>query len=60
MFQGWVNLIVLVALVLIPSGAVAIFAVAATRRGGRKKTGLAKPSRTHYRKVNPKTGDMFR
>ncbi|MGF7007191.1 hypothetical protein [Aminobacter sp. BE322] len=60
MSAGWVNLIVLVAVVLIVASAATIFYVAATRRGGRKKPGLAKPSKAHYRQVNPKTGDLFR
>lgn len=60
MTAGWVNFMVLVSILLISAGAIAIFYIAATRRGGRKKTGLAKPSRAHYRRVNPKTGDMFR
>jgi flagellar basal body-associated protein FliL len=57
---GWVNLIVLIAILLIVGSAATIFYVAATRHGGRKKPGLAKPSKAHYRQVNPKTGDMFR
>lgn len=60
MSQGWVNLIVLAALVLILAGVVSLFAVAAIRGGGRKKTGAAKPPKVQYRKVKPKTGDMFR
>ncbi|MBX3567086.1 MAG: hypothetical protein KF914_03455 [Rhizobiaceae bacterium] len=60
MSAGWVNLIVLIAVPLIVAGAAAIFYAAATRRGGRRKPGLAKPSKAHYRKVNPKTGDLFR
>ncbi len=59
MSAGWVNLIVLAAIPLIVATAIAIFVVAATRRGGRKGKGLAKPSKAHYRKVNPKTGDLF-
>lgn len=57
---GWVNLIVLIAILLIVASAATIFYVAATRRGGRKKPGLAKPSKAHYREVNPNTGDLFR
>lgn len=60
MSAGWVNLIALIAIPLIVASAVTIFYVAATRRGGRKKPGLAKPSKAHYRQVNPKTGDLFR
>lgn len=60
MSAGWVNLIALAAAMLIIGGAIDVFYIAATRRGGRKKTGLAKPSKTHYRQVNPKTGDLFR
>lgn len=60
MSAGWVNLVVLGAILLIVATAIAIFYVAATRRGGRRKPGLAKPSKAHYRKVNPKTGDLFR
>ncbi|MCO5145814.1 MAG: hypothetical protein M9895_06495 [Aquamicrobium sp.] len=60
MSAGWVNLIVLVAIVMILAGIGAVFFLAATRRGGRRKAGLAKPSRAHYRRVNPKTGDLFR
>ncbi len=59
MSAGWVNLIVLVAIVLIVTGFVAIFIFAATRSAGQKKPGLAKPSKAHYRQVNPKTGSMF-
>lgn len=60
MSAGWVNLIVLVAIPLIVAGAATVSYIAATRRGGRRKPGLAKPSKAHYRKVNPKTGDLFR
>jgi hypothetical protein len=60
MSAGWVNLVVLIAVLLIVTCAATIFYVAAARRGGRKKPGLARPSKSHYRKVNPKTGDLFR
>lgn len=60
MSAGWVNLFVLVAVVLIVAIVIAIFYIAATRRGGRKMRGLAKPGKAHYRTVNPKTGDLFR
>jgi hypothetical protein len=60
MSAGWVNLIVLVAIVLIVAGFVAIRVIVATRTGGRRKPGLAKPPKTHHRRVNPKTGDLFR
>jgi hypothetical protein len=59
MSAGWVNLIVLVAIVLIVAGFVAIRVFVATRPPGRKKPGLAKPSSEHYRQVNPKTGGLF-
>ncbi|MEX4010323.1 hypothetical protein [Neoaquamicrobium sediminum] len=59
MSAGWVNLIVLVAIVLIVTGFVAIHIFVATRPTGQKKPGLAKPSKAHYRNVNPKTGTMF-
>lgn len=59
MSAGWVNLIVLIAIVLIVTGFVAIRIFAATRPAGRKKPGLAKPSKAHYRQINPKTGSMF-
>nr|WP_156134597.1 hypothetical protein [Methylobacterium sp. ZNC0032] len=60
MSAGWVNLMALMAMLLIIASAVAIFFVGATRRGGRKQGGLAKPSQAHHRQVNPKTGDLFR
>lgn len=60
MSAGWVNLIALVAIVLIVAVFTAIRIFAATRLAGRKKPGLAKPSREHYRQVNPKTGGLFR
>lgn len=59
MSAEWVNAIALAAIVLIVASTVAIFFVAATRRDGRKKSGLAKPSKSHYRQVNPKTGSLF-
>jgi hypothetical protein len=58
MTAGWVNLIVLVAIMLIITGFLAIFVFAATRPAGRKKPGSAKPSKVHFRQVNPKTGSM--
>lgn len=60
MSAGWVNLIVLVVIVLIVAVFTAIRIFAATRPAGRKKRGLAKPPREHYRQVNPKTGGLFR
>jgi len=60
MSAGWMNLMVLAAIVLIVASTITIFYMAATRRGGRKKAGLARPSKAHYRRVNPKTGDLFR
>ena len=59
MSAGWINLLVLVAIVAIVGGAFAIFRFAATRPAGRKAPGPAKPSRSAQRKVNPKTGDLF-
>lgn len=59
MSAEWVNLIVLMAIVLIVAGFVTIVILAATRPAGRKKSGSAKPSKAHYRQVNPKTGSMF-
>jgi heme/copper-type cytochrome/quinol oxidase subunit 2 len=57
---GWVNLIVLAAIVVIVAGVAAVFFMRARRRGGRKRPGLAKPPSAHHRRVNPKTGDLFR
>jgi hypothetical protein len=59
MSAGYVNLVVLVAILAIIGGAVAIFRFAATRPAGRRAPGVAKPSKTAQRKVNPKTGDLF-
>ncbi|WP_187970247.1 hypothetical protein [Aquibium microcysteis] len=59
MSAGFVNLVVLAAIVAIIGGAFAIFRYAATRPAGRRARGLAKPSKTAQRKVNPKTGDLF-
>ncbi|MBS4019597.1 MAG: hypothetical protein KGZ68_15345 [Dechloromonas sp.] len=59
MSADFVNLIVLVAIVAIVGGAVAIVRLAATRPAGRRAPGLANPSKTAQRKVNPKTGDLF-
>jgi len=58
MSAGWVNTTVLAAMVLIVVGFLYI-RVAARRRDGQRKSGLAKPSRAQYRKVNPKSGDLF-
>lgn len=54
-----INLLVLCAIVLICIGVGAVFYLAATRKGGSRKPGLAKPSKEHNRRVNPKTGVMF-
>lgn len=59
MSAGWVNLIVLVAIVLIVTGFVAIRVFVATCPPGHKKPRLAKPSKEHYRQINPKTGTRF-
>lgn len=59
MSANWINVLVLVAIMAIVGGAVAIFRFAATRPSGRRAPGLAKPSRTAQRKVNPKTGELF-
>jgi uncharacterized membrane protein YidH (DUF202 family) len=61
MSAGWVNLIALVSILLICTGAIAIFYfyMAGTRRGGRGKPGVAKPGKAHHREVNPKTGTLF-
>lgn len=56
MSDGWVNLIVLFTILSIVAGVTTIFYIAATRRGGRKAPGSAKPSKAHYRQINPKTG----
>ena len=56
MSGGWVNLIVLFTILLIVAGVTTIFYIAATRRGGRSAPGSAKPSKAHYRQINPKTG----
>lgn len=60
MSAGWIDLIVIAAIVLIVAGVAAVFRMRASRRGGRKRPGLAKPPEAHYRRVNPKTGDLFR
>ena len=60
MSAGWVNLIVLAAMLAIVAVMIAIFYFTATRKGGRRKTGLAKPPKDRYQRPNPKTGDMFR
>ena len=59
MSTGWINLLVLVAIVAIIAGAIAIVRFAATRPAGRKAPGPAGPSRAARRKVNPKTGDLL-
>jgi hypothetical protein len=59
MSAGWVNLVVAIAIPAIVAGFVAVTYVARTRRGGRKAPGLARPSRTADRKLNPKTGTLF-
>jgi hypothetical protein len=59
MSAGWVNTTVLAGIVLIVVGFLFI-RIAARRRDGHRKPRLAKPSRAHYRKVNPKSGDLFR
>ncbi|MBX3581617.1 MAG: hypothetical protein KF810_06970 [Rhizobiaceae bacterium] len=59
MSAGWINLVVLAGMLSIVSIIGFVFYRAATRRGGRKKPGLAQPSRSHYRQVNPKTGQLF-
>lgn len=59
MGADWINLLVLVAILAIVGGAIAIFRLATTRPAGRKVRGLAQPSKTARRKVNPKTGDLF-
>jgi hypothetical protein len=58
MSAGWVNATVLAGIVLIVAGFLFI-RIAARRRGGHKRHGLAKPSKAQYRKVNPKSGDLF-
>ncbi len=60
MSAGWINLFVTIAILLIVASATAIIYVAATRRGGKRKAGLAKPPKAHHQRVNPKTGDLFR
>jgi hypothetical protein len=61
MSQGWVNWLVIISILLIVAGAITIFWLAATRRGGKRLKGrVAKPGRSAYRQVNPKTGDLFR
>ena len=59
MSAGWINLLVLVAILATIGSAIAIFLFAATRPAGRKVSGSAEPSRMSRRKVNPKTGDLF-
>lgn len=60
MSASLVNLIVVVAIMLIVAAIAAVFYYAATRKGGRRLSRTAKPSKEHYRQVNPKTGDLFR
>lgn len=59
MSAGWINLLVLVAIVATIGGAIAVFRLAATRPAGRKVDGSVRPSRTAQRKVNPKTGELL-
>ena len=59
MSAGLINLVVLAAVLLIFTGIGVVFYYAATRRGGKKKPGLAQPSKAYYRQVNPKTGQLF-
>jgi uncharacterized iron-regulated membrane protein len=59
MAAGWINLIVLIAALLIFASAVSIFSIAAKRRGGREKALSVRPSKAHYRKATPETGDML-
>lgn len=59
MSAGWINLVVLVSIVSIVSLVGFVFYRAATRRGGKPKSGMAKPPKAYYRQVNPKTGQLF-
>ncbi len=60
MSAGTVNLLVLAGIVGIVAAFIAITYIAATRRGGRKGGKMAKPPAGAHRRVNPKTGDLFR
>ena len=60
MTDGWVNLIVIGAIIAIVFAFVVIFRIALARRGGRPGGKLAKPSKASQRQINPKTGDLFR
>jgi len=60
MSTAMTNLIVLCAIVLIVATVLTVFYVAATRKGGSQKPGLAKPPKAHNRRVNPKTGVISR
>lgn len=60
MIAGWINLIVVIGVILIAAAAVMIVHTVATRPKGRPSGKLAKPSKAQLRKVNPKTGDLFR
>ena len=60
MSAGLVNLIVLVAIVLIIAAVIAVFYMAASSRGGRKVPATARQRKHFNRKVNPKTGSLFR
>ena len=59
MSAGWVNLIVLVAILTIVTRFVTIVLRGAARRGGKPKPGLAKPPSSPAWKINPKTGSMY-
>lgn len=54
-----INLIVLIGMIAIFAGAVYVLMVALRATGGRKGGKLAKPPNAHYRRVNPKTGQLF-
>jgi len=59
--SSWlVNIFVLISMIMIIAGVIFVFYMSGRLRGGKKKPGLARPSKAHYRQVNPKTGDLFR
>ena len=59
MRAGAVNFLALVGALAIFSGAIFVAVLRAKRRGGRKLHKPASPPKAHFRKVNPKTGQLF-
>lgn len=54
-----INLVVLLGVFAIVAGMVYVLMAALRSTGGRRGGRTAKPPRAHYRKVNPKTGQLF-